>query len=225
MVTGPATPPRGTGSANLIVDSTGGMIIARSGNQGVRFSAITNLQYSTYRTSGGSLFAPALQFTVDMDANDANTAFQGRIVFEPFTAGAVQTGVWQTWNPMSQGGWWFTRAPQNATCSQADTCTWSEVLTLFPNIAIHPTDPGSMIFKAGGGWTGGFNGNVDAFTIGVNGDNTTYDFEAAAPPPPLVGPPTNKDQCKNGGWQTFNNPSFRNQGDCVSFVQSNGRGN
>ncbi len=37
-------------------------------------------------------------------------------------------------------------------------------------------------------------------------------------PAPLVGPPVSKDQCKNGGWKTFNNPSFRNQGDCVSFV-------
>ncbi len=34
----------------------------------------------------------------------------------------------------------------------------------------------------------------------------------------LVGPPTNKDQCKNGGWQSFNNPSFKNQGQCVSFA-------
>ena len=39
---------------------------------------------------------------------------------------------------------------------------------------------------------------------------------------PLVGPPTSKDQCKNGGWQTFNNPSFKNQGDCVSYVASGG---
>ncbi|WP_372729701.1 hypothetical protein [Nocardioides sp.] len=32
--------------------------------------------------------------------------------------------------------------------------------------------------------------------------------------------PTNKDQCKNGGWRTFTHPAFRNQGDCVSFVTS-----
>lgn len=38
---------------------------------------------------------------------------------------------------------------------------------------------------------------------------------------PVVGPPANKEECKNGGWQTFNNPSFKNQGDCVSYVQSN----
>jgi hypothetical protein len=41
--------------------------------------------------------------------------------------------------------------------------------------------------------------------------------------PTLVGPPTNKDQCKNGGWMSFNNPSFATQGDCVSFVSTGGR--
>jgi len=39
--------------------------------------------------------------------------------------------------------------------------------------------------------------------------------------PILVGPPTNKDQCKDNGWKTFNNPAFKNQGTCVSYVQSN----
>jgi hypothetical protein len=37
--------------------------------------------------------------------------------------------------------------------------------------------------------------------------------------PILVGPPTNKDQCKKDGWKTFNNPTFKNQGECVSFVE------
>ncbi len=35
---------------------------------------------------------------------------------------------------------------------------------------------------------------------------------------PAVGPPTNKDQCKGDGWKSFNNPSFANQGACVSYV-------
>lgn len=35
------------------------------------------------------------------------------------------------------------------------------------------------------------------------------------------GPPTDKDQCKNGGWQTFNFPhTFKNQGDCIQFVNT-----
>lgn len=37
---------------------------------------------------------------------------------------------------------------------------------------------------------------------------------------PVAGPPTAKDECKNDGWMTFNNPFFKNQGDCVSYVQS-----
>jgi len=34
-------------------------------------------------------------------------------------------------------------------------------------------------------------------------------------------PPSDKDECKKGGWETFTNPTFKNQGDCVSYVQSN----
>lgn len=39
---------------------------------------------------------------------------------------------------------------------------------------------------------------------------------------------TNKNQCKNNGWKKFTNPSFKNQGQCVSYLQSNekaGKGN
>ena len=41
--------------------------------------------------------------------------------------------------------------------------------------------------------------------------------------PTLVAPPTSKDQCMKGGWAKFNNPSFKNQGDCVSFVATGGK--
>jgi len=40
---------------------------------------------------------------------------------------------------------------------------------------------------------------------------------------PAPSTPTSKDQCKNGGWKTFTNPSFKNQGDCVSFVATHGK--
>jgi predicted extracellular nuclease len=36
-----------------------------------------------------------------------------------------------------------------------------------------------------------------------------------------IGPPVNKDQCKNGGWQLFNVPkTFKNQGDCIQYVNT-----
>jgi hypothetical protein len=31
--------------------------------------------------------------------------------------------------------------------------------------------------------------------------------------------PTSKAQCKHGGWRTFTSPSFKNQGQCVSWVE------
>jgi hypothetical protein len=34
--------------------------------------------------------------------------------------------------------------------------------------------------------------------------------------------PTSKDDCKNNGWKNFN-PTFKNQGDCVSFVATKGK--
>ena len=38
---------------------------------------------------------------------------------------------------------------------------------------------------------------------------------------PHVGPPRNKDQCKNGGWRAFDTPrKFGNQGDCIQFVNT-----
>ena len=33
-------------------------------------------------------------------------------------------------------------------------------------------------------------------------------------------PPTSSESCKNGGWKLFNNPVFKNQGDCVSFTNT-----
>ena len=40
---------------------------------------------------------------------------------------------------------------------------------------------------------------------------------------PLPFPPTSKDQCKKNGWKSFNNPTFKNQGDCVSYVATGGK--
>jgi hypothetical protein len=37
--------------------------------------------------------------------------------------------------------------------------------------------------------------------------------------------PTSQDDCKNGGWKNFQDPSFKNQGQCVSYVVSHRGGN
>lgn len=37
----------------------------------------------------------------------------------------------------------------------------------------------------------------------------------------VVAPPREASECKKDGWMTFDYPTFRNQGDCASWVQSN----
>ncbi len=219
FVAGPAG-GLGVGSANLIVDGTGGVILGKADYQGTLLSDITALSYSTYRAEGGPALAPALQLNFDADLTDAVTSWQGRLVYEPYHTQTVSDDIWQTWNTIDDaagtatGNWWFSNGTLAGIsgCTMATPCTTAEVASAFPNGGIHAT-LGAVILKAGGGWTGGFDGNVDALTIGVEGVETTYDFE-------LTAPLTNKNQCKDGGWMTFTAPSFKNQGACVSYVET-----
>lgn len=180
-VTGPATPPIGFGSARLTVDDNGRHNLATLAYAGTRFDQLTQLSYSTYQNNNTNTAAAiSLQFGVDYNLSDADTSFQGRLVYEPYMNGTVQQGVWQTWSPLG-GKFWSTRAPFNATCSQATPCTLAQVLATWPNAGIHADTAGGLgilILRAGGPVTGGFDGNVDNLTIGVGSSATTWNFEA-----------------------------------------------
>lgn len=183
MMVGPGAPPSGLGSARLVVDDTGRMILGTVDYAGTPFSSITDLTYSTYRTAPVTgIFANTLQFNVDYDLTDADESWQGRLLFEPYYTGTpVTAAIWQTWDTLTAAAaWWASGSPGNATCSQPSPCTWAEVLAAFPNAGIHATLPG-VLLKAGGGWPGGFDGNVDDLTIGISGVTTTYDFEMDVP--------------------------------------------
>lgn len=54
-------------------------------------------------------------------------------------------------------------------------------------------------------------GSADVSAISVNGTSEV-------PAPVVSGAPTSKAACKHGGWKSFTNPSFKNQGKCVSYV-------
>jgi hypothetical protein len=193
LVDGPAGAPGGTGSAELAVLSTAGgkaLIIPDYG--GLRLDQVTTLSYSTYRQTvdDGNNLAIALQLNVDYDLSDASTGYQGRLVYEPYqtSGGQVLQSTWQTWDAMA-GKWWGTRASvvRNGQtvanpCVQSSPCTWTQVLTYFPNIGVHAT-MGAIVLKAGSGWAN-FRGNVDSFVIGINGSTTTFDFELRAGAPP-----------------------------------------
>jgi hypothetical protein len=222
MVSGPATPPAGNGSARLKLltasdrPALGALLVQLAGK---RLADVTTLSYWTYKTTPTAptdVLAIALQFPVDNDVTDNDVGFKGRVVFEPYqepSLGPVQSGVWQKWNTLA-GKWWLSgagnpaRFPSSA-CAQSTPCTRAELLGHYPNIGIRdvPTEP-NTILRGGNGWTN-FDGNADALEIGIGGTLTTYNFEVG---------PTSKDECKNGGWEGI----FKNQGQCVSSF-SNGK--
>jgi hypothetical protein len=172
-------------------------------------SDITAWGYSTYQP--GPILAITLQFDVKYRTTD--TAYGGRLVFEPYQQSGTVGSGWQTWNPYT-GVWWASKtntAGSNGLCPQASPCTWAQVTAYFPDAVIS----GRLLLKAGGGWTN-FDSNADALTIGVT-DGTatqvdTYDFN-------LHSAPANAEQCKNGGYKTFS-PAFKNQGQCIQFVNT-----
>ena len=179
FVNGPAPAPLGVGSAQLVIDSNGRHNIGRVGNFGQRLDQITQLSYSSHQVSGNPAAAISLQLQVDYDVTDANNAFQGRLVFEPYqTPGnAVQQNTWQSWSAIN-GRWWASGAPGNTVCGQATPCSWGQLLANWPNLGIHSNPVlGAIIFRAGGPNGSPFTGSVDNFTLGINGVNTTYNFD------------------------------------------------
>ena len=82
-------------------------------------------------------------------------------------------------------------------------------------------DPSSGAFS----WdTTGVTSDVYSFNVqaaGSTGGYAIYNVFITVTAPPTAPAPTIKDQCKNGGWKTFTNPHFKNQGQCVSYIQAN----
>jgi CSLREA domain-containing protein len=186
---GPGTAPLGEGSAYLQVDAVARHALATAGYGGTRMDEITDLRYSSYQNTLDPNYAISLQFDIDYDQNDAANAYAGRLVFEPYLSpaqGAVQQNVWQPWNALA-GKWYGTRTTVTVNnvagvaqpCQPASPCTWAQVLASFPNAGVRVNALSAILFKAGGPWAPNFDGNVDAFQIGINGANITYDFEPA----------------------------------------------
>jgi hypothetical protein len=51
------------------------------------------------------------------------------------------------------------------------------VLALFPNAGVRNTNTSAVLFKVGGPWSPGFDGNVDALIINHGSSSINYNFE------------------------------------------------
>jgi hypothetical protein len=173
---------------------------------GTPLSSVTNLSYWTYQAAGNVPVADA-SYQLQVDTGCGFTT----LVYEPYWNGAPVAGTWQQWD-VSSGLFWSSKTVVCGTSTLIAGAggpplyTLAQVQAMFPNATV-----------AGIGVNiGTYNPNYDVAVDGVQFNDTTYNFE-------LGTRPTTKDECKNGGWQSFNDPAFKNQGDCVSYVATHGK--
>lgn len=201
FVTGPATPPLGTGSAHLQTPSGGGdqsVQFRNIGWAGTRVDTLTELSYSTYASAWNGQQLPYLTIWLD---TDGIAGTDDRLWFEPdySSAGAgngnpnpqpnAALGTWQTWDAL--GGMWYS---DDHAGPGSNAITLSAYLTLEPNATIVDAVPGTVggirITSGFASAADSFNANIDEFTIGTSVSSITYDFEPAAVPeasPMLLG--------------------------------------
>lgn len=214
---GPATPPLNAGSLELGTTTGSDKVFAFNYDHvGTRLADIDALGYSTYRSAGNLQQVAALNMEVDF--NGAAAGGFTTLVFEPVyntSQGAVTSGVWQDWDAYDGGSarWWSTRAI-TGTCAFTCYSSWSDIVAANPDATIL----GGYGVNQGSG-NPALTTAVDALSIGTAAKLTTYDFELVQPKPVKA---TDKDDCKDGGWKEFQTP-YKNQGDCVSSVASNGK--
>ncbi len=182
----------------------------------VTLASTTDLSYYTKQatTTASTTFAgaaPSYQLIVYL--NGTTTGFT-TLVYEPYQNGTVIPGTWQQWD-VDAGMFWSTRTfTDGGTCSVVAGGGGAPFYTL---AGLQAACPDAVVVGFGVN-IGSNNPGYDVYTDGVVFNETTYDFELD-PVPPVV--PLTKEECKNGGWMTFTNPSYKNQGQCVSSVVSN----
>ncbi|MBI4317480.1 MAG: hypothetical protein HY675_03240 [Chloroflexi bacterium] len=211
FVVGPGTPPMGLGGTQISVSGTQRRNLATYRFSGTRLADITTLAFSTYNPSAGN-GGPAnrsgyLNFNVDFNGSDT---WQRRLVFTP-PPGQIVQNLWQEWDAIKGGSalWHYSGSKWPNTNTPGSTAkNWAQILSQYPGIRVRVTDSWLGI-RVGSPYPNGYTENVDAFKFGTAAGTTVFDFEPGA------------DFCKDGGWQNSSSPNFRNQGDCVSYVQSN----
>jgi hypothetical protein len=183
FVSGPGSPPSGDGSVRFTTGPNGDSYetLRQNGYNGVKLSDLTQLDYWTYVSQNVTSQAVYIDLYVD---NTGDGVKDDTLTFEPTYNGTVTLNTWQHWNALT-GSWWA-----DSSGGPPPLFTLASYVASHPNARIVNDGPGGVLLSAGcggGAWVN-FVGNADLFTIGVNGSNTSYDFEPtpAAPPPPAA---------------------------------------
>lgn len=187
LVTGPGTPPLGNGSLRLGTGTNGssGVQFRNNDYANTRLDDITELGYYTYVTNNQSCQAPYIVLNIDRDSNGS---IDDTLFFEPCyqtgtysgsavpNQGSVADNTWQQWNALT-GGWWANDAGRGGP----PLITLADYIDDYPNARIVNSSSGAggirLVAGFGSSSWNNFVGYADAFSIGVDGSTTRYDFE------------------------------------------------
>jgi len=208
--------PSGFGVGSLKLSTTTGADkaqIVHGAPAGTLLSDVQNIGYSTYRSSTPSPDPNQVAaINVAVDVNGSSAGGFTTLVFEPvYQSGgvaAIHSDEWQTWDASGDAIWWSTR-DINGTCAFTCYTSLADIKAKNPDAVVL-----GYAINQGSGNVNLISG-VDAFVF----NDTTYNFE----PFTVAG---SKDECKQGGWMDVRDASghsFKNQGDCVSFVATQGK--
>ena len=206
-----STSPYPNGALQLTTDATNAakaqyMHAAASSTM---LASVDELAYHTKQVAGPAHAAASYQLIVDLNGN-ATGGFT-TLVYEPYHNGTVTQGVWQQWD-VDAGKFWSSRTFSEGSCSVTSGAGGAPFYTLSE---LKADCPDATVLGFGVN-VGTFNPGYNVYVDGVNFDGDIYNFEVTAP----VTQPTNADQCKKGGYKDFSNPTFKNQGQCVSSMNN-----
>ncbi len=207
FVSGPATPPIGTGSnqQNIGPNGNNATDVDTANYNGVQLSSLSTLSYSSYQQQNNG--SQAIYLILSVNQSGTGTTDNDDLFFEPvYQNGAYHstvsnslipnqcpgggtncaaTGQWENWNAL-EGGFWSNRGTDSTGPSGPPLVTLSDYESQYPNATIV-----GLYLAAGQGATAwaNFIGNVDNFQIagtGPNGafsDTVNFDPPTATPEP------------------------------------------
>jgi hypothetical protein len=212
-----ATAPRGIGALQLTTDATTAAKAQYIHAASTAIGDVTDLSYYTKQNSASFVGGdPSYQLLVCLDgvsgSGCANSSFT-TFVYEPYQGGggAVVPGAWQQWD-VDAGLMWSSRSYSNGGCTVVAGVGGPPFYTLAQIQAMCP----NAVATGFGVNIGTFNPSYNVESDLVQFNDTRYDFE-----PYEVA--SDKDQCKDGGWKDVkraNGSSFKNQGDCIQYVNT-----
>lgn len=180
-------------------------------------SDVKTLSYQTMQFTANSQSGdPSYQLVVCL-AGLANNTCNGytNLVYEPYWNGTVTPKAWQNWD-VASGKLWSSRSYTDATNTNCTVTAGGGGQPFYTIADLSSACPNAQVVGFGVN-VGSNNPNYVVEVDQVVFNTYTYDFE-------LTNAPTNKNDCKDGGYNKLTNASgdsFKNQGACVSYANQN----